>query len=54
MNEFIDIDIVKKKQLTEWIIKLEKDNLYEDTKDIELQKLIYDKIKEAMKCYSKK
>ena len=54
MNNFIKIDIDKKKHLTEWIIRLEKEHLYEDTKDMELQKRIYDKIEEEMKCYSRK
>ena len=54
MNNFIKIDIDKKKRLTEWIIRLEKEHLYEDTKDMELQKRIYDKIEEEMKCYSRK
>lgn len=54
MNDFLEIDMYKKKNLTEWIIRLEKEHLYEDTKDMELQKKIYDKIEEEMKCYSRK
>ena len=54
MNNFIEIDTDKKKRLTEWIIRLEEEHLYEDTKDMELQKKIYDKIEEEMKCYSRK
>lgn len=50
MDKSVEIDINKKIELTNWIISLEKEHLYEDTKDIDLQKKIYNKIEEEIKC----